>query len=1035
MICNRYVPADVTSVIGELSVQVWGTGNPITIDLHSGHPLQAGDRVWLAEIAKGIWMSMGPIASSVDYFPDREDPEPLQEPDPLTITAGTVVRPDEDKVNLNNGLTCPYDGVAPADPEEKVLVLVDDDENCTEAPDNPIINPPRVPRDRESTGTVFLALNTSRGTEAFVATTGDVLYANVAGFTDISGNAVQVTSFAWYLDNVLIPGQMLQTLVLTADLIGRVRVTVTGTSGIDTYTKSSGFVQVSPPEDPELPLVNTPATGQVRITGDTRQGGTISADISSIADVNGLAQVVWEYNWAVGTATAFEQDFTIPSGTAVGTLISITVNFTDDAGFRETKIATARVTGVTDNLPTGLPSIAGTPRGGLGVIARTSAISDADGLTAPNFQYDWQLDGVSIASSALWSIPRGTPPGTLTVDVTFTDDDGNTYTRTSPSVQLLQTPNTPATGAPTIRGSVTERGLVSSTPGTIADVDGISGLVGSQFRFQWILNGVPTAQSGLYQIPDGTAGQRLVVTYRFTDNLGNDEMRSSEPVTIGERTRAPEASATLVAATSTTANIRVTALNPDEEWQPTTSVNIRRSGTGPPGTPPPIVTETVRFSQFTNNQYDFLIRNLTPETRNTFIVYANNIPVATIVVETPEASGPVIVEMQRYFSTWYTFAASVRVANWNSGTTLTVTTRNLDSLRESSVSSSLQVTKNFHTFNFVGLTPCSNYLFTAVLRQNGVIVDSATLEWKLRKATQDDLRRAEAAEAAATEARKAALRVDSLYEGAINRLELARKDFLEAADEVNLLDPRTWAASRRIFQRGQGRLQDAQAQLQLLNSAYDNLNDTVQAYIVSASRVTRVASTDTVELIGDANSITIGAWVAAGLLSGVGAFTTLEIAAGTVYLGASLGRAIANSIVLDSARVGVTSPGVLSQVEVALRVFGRGAITVAKVASAIVKLSPFLNVLTGLQLAAFVLSLEGEANNAADAIYRPAVERRNPRSQQISFVAEAGVLLDIRELLAEYRATPVSDSALLESLGQATAFANAVRIQVNRTTC
>ena len=144
---QQFVPADVVSVTGRLSVLPWGSGTPIRMNLHSGHPLLADDRVWLAEIQPGIWMSMGPISSEVDYFPDLDEREPLEEPPPLTITSGTVDTPDGDFVDTNppNSRRCPYSGSIPTPEETKVLIFTDEEDNCVELPDNTDVAPPPPP--------------------------------------------------------------------------------------------------------------------------------------------------------------------------------------------------------------------------------------------------------------------------------------------------------------------------------------------------------------------------------------------------------------------------------------------------------------------------------------------------------------------------------------------------------------------------------------------------------------------------------------------------------------------------------------------------------------------------------------------------------------------------------------------------------------------------------------------------------------------------------------------------------------------------
>ena len=87
-----------------------------------------------------------------------------------------------------------------------------------------------------------------------------------------------------------------------------------------------------------------------------------------------------------------------------------------------------------DNSPaTGPPSISGTPRVGVDLRASLSNLDDPDGLSGATFSYQWLADGTVIPSA---TGPRYTPVAgevgkTITVRVSFTDDEGNEESLTS----------------------------------------------------------------------------------------------------------------------------------------------------------------------------------------------------------------------------------------------------------------------------------------------------------------------------------------------------------------------------------------------------------------------------------------------------------------------------------------------------------------------------------------------------------------------------------------------------------------------------
>ena len=83
---------------------------------------------------------------------------------------------------------------------------------------------------------------------------------------------------------------------------------------------------------------NTPAEGEPRIDGSPELGQTLSADTTSIADADGLEEVVFEYQWLADDADipgATGSTYTLVSGD-VGKAIRVRVTFTDDGGNEET---------------------------------------------------------------------------------------------------------------------------------------------------------------------------------------------------------------------------------------------------------------------------------------------------------------------------------------------------------------------------------------------------------------------------------------------------------------------------------------------------------------------------------------------------------------------------------------------------------------------------------------------------------------------------------------------------------------------------
>ena len=91
-------------------------------------------------------------------------------------------------------------------------------------------------------------------------------------------------------------------------------------------------------------------------------------------------------------------------------------------------------------------------------------------------------------------------------------------------------PNSPATGAPTIRGIVLVGGSLKADTSGIADPDGMEQAI---FGYQWIAGGVDIkgATGTTYTLADADQGKAIKVRVTFTDDAGNEETVTSVATT------------------------------------------------------------------------------------------------------------------------------------------------------------------------------------------------------------------------------------------------------------------------------------------------------------------------------------------------------------------------------------------------------------------------------------------------------------------------------------------------------------------------
>ena len=259
---------------------------------------------------------------------------------------------------------------------------------------------------------------------------------------------------------------------------------------------------------------NSPATGAPAISGTAQVGETLTADISGIADEDGLENVTKDYLWAVsgggiiGARYAYQwladgvdsgsgghhagydnTTYTLAEDDA-GKAISVRVTFVDDAGYQETLTSAATdpvAPAPQPNSPaTGAPTIGGTAQVGETLTADTSGITDEDGLDESSFTVQWvREDSVMVASAARSYTPTDGDRGkSVKVRVSFTDDAGNPETRTSAQTATVEArDNSPATGLPTISGTAQVGETLTADTSSIADADGMTGVA---YTYQWV---------------------------------------------------------------------------------------------------------------------------------------------------------------------------------------------------------------------------------------------------------------------------------------------------------------------------------------------------------------------------------------------------------------------------------------------------------------------------------------------------------------------------------------------------------------------
>ena len=382
---------------------------------------------------------------------------------------------------------------------------------------------------------------------------------------------------------------------------------------------------------------NTPATGAPTISGTTQVGEMLTASTSGIADADGLTNVAYSYQWVRNDGSSDTDIGNATGGTYAlvdadeGQAIKVKVSFTDDAGNEESLAsgATATVAARPNTPATGAPTISGTTQVGEMLTASTSGIADADGLTNVAYSYQWvRNDGssdtdIGNATGGTYALVDADEGQAIKVKVSFTDDAGNEEILTSVATGLVAArPNTPATGAPTISGTVQVGGTLTASTSSIADADGLTNV---SYSYRWIRRGstdtdITGATDSSHTLVDADEGQNIKVKVTFSDDAGNEETLTSAAtaeVAAGAPTDPPAAPRNLRGAANADGTVTLSWDAPDDDTVTGYQILRRRPTEGEN-------TLLVHVNDTGSTATEYTDRNVTPDVRHAYRVKAIN---------------------------------------------------------------------------------------------------------------------------------------------------------------------------------------------------------------------------------------------------------------------------------------------------------------------------------------------------------------------------------------------------------------------------
>ena len=200
--------------------------------------------------------------------------------------------------------------------------------------------------------------------------------------------------------------------------------------------------------------------------------------------------------------------------------------------------------------------------------ANTSGVADEDGIGNVQYEYQWLADDsdISGAINATYTPVAADKGKVVKVRVTFTDDEGNDESLTSAATDAVAArPNSLATGAPTISGTVQVGETLTANTSGIADADGLDDV---SFTYQWLADDsdISGATNATHTLVDADEGKAIKVEVSFTDDAGNDEsLTSAATAAVAAEPAEPPAKPTGLFATATHDQVVLTWDDPGDD--------------------------------------------------------------------------------------------------------------------------------------------------------------------------------------------------------------------------------------------------------------------------------------------------------------------------------------------------------------------------------------------------------------------------------------------------------------------------------------
>lgn len=336
-------------------------------------------------------------------------------------------------------------------------------------------------------------------------------------------------AYQWQADGQNVSGATASTLQLTDDLVGK-QISVTA-SYVDAQGHQASLTSTS---TDKVANVNDSPTGSVSISGTAKEDETLSVNVSSISDPDGLGTLTYQWRangviltGEVGSTLALKQQH-------VGKIITATVSYTDGNGTVEsvTSNGSLPVVNVQD-AAAGTVVISGSAEQRQ-VLTASNTLSDQDGMGVVSYQWNTLSGGVTTpilgATANTLTLLQAQVGNQVSVTASYTDLQGQVESVTSLFTDPVANVNDAPTGSIVINGTTTQ-GQTLTAVSTLADLDGIPATGPGAVTYQWKAGSavITGATGNTYLLTQAEVGKLITVTAAYTDLTGVAGSLTSAP--------------------------------------------------------------------------------------------------------------------------------------------------------------------------------------------------------------------------------------------------------------------------------------------------------------------------------------------------------------------------------------------------------------------------------------------------------------------------------------------------------------------------